>query len=312
MTPAFRFALQLASAADGAAWCDVGREAEAAGWDVLSMPDHLEGQLAPLVALGALAATTERVRLGTFVLAATWRHVGMLAKEVATLDVLSAGRVEIGLGGGWDAAEFAALGLPFEQPSARIAAVAEVVPLLRRLWRGETVDADGPILTARGLRCDPLPVQQGGPPLVLGGGGRRMLSLAGALADVVSLIPSNAGRTVAWALGPGMDWAAAAEQVRWVQEAAAGRPRPPELNIRLLGVTPGPDPRRAAEHLAAERGAADPGSLVGSPYLLLGRPEDMADQLRRVRDELGVSYFTVSRRHAAPMSSAMDLVRTAP
>ena len=305
----YRFALQLTSAASGAEWVAAGQAAEADGWDVVSIPDHLNEQFAPFVALGALSCVTERVRLGTFVVAAPWRHVGMLAKEVATLDVLSDGRVELGLGGGWHAVEFAALGQAFERASTRIAVVAETVAALRALWRGDTVDLPGPYFSGTGLQCLPLPVQAGGPPIVLGGGGPRMLALAGQVADVVSLIPSNAGRTVWWSLPDGIDRAAVAQQVAWVKEAAAGRATQPVLNIRILAVTPGRDPLGAARSLAGERGAGTADALVDSPYLLLGRPQDMAEQMARNREELGVAYYTVSAREGAEVMPAIELVR---
>lgn len=309
--PPYRFALQLSAADTASGWSAAVRRAEADGWDVVSLPDHLDAQFAPLVGLAAAAPVTERVRLATFVLVASWRHVAMLAKEVATLDVVSGGRVEMGIGGGWNAPEFSVLGQRFAPASERIAVVAEAVEILRALWRGETLDLRGPHFFGAAVRCLPLPAQPGGPPVVMGAGGRRMLELAGRASDIVSLIPSNAGRTVAWSLPTGLDSASVATQIGWVTAAAegAGRERPPELNIRLLGVTPGPDPRDAARRLAAERGAETAEALVGSPYLLLGRPQDMAEQLERTRHELGVAYYTASARDAAVVLEAAALAR---
>jgi probable F420-dependent oxidoreductase len=268
---------------------------------MVSMPDHLDGQFSPLVALAALAPVTERLRLGTFVICAPWRHVGMLAKEVATLDVLSGGRVELGLGGGWTEPEFDALGVPF---AGRLAVAAETVAALRALWQGETLDLPGPYFSGTGLRCDPLPVQPGGPPIAIGAGGPRMLAVAGRVADIVSLIPSNAGRTTWWTVPEGIDRASVAGQVAIVRQAGSAG-----LNMRVLGVTPGADPLDAARTLAAERGHPTPASLVGSPYPLLGRPEDMAEQLAWNAADLGLSYYTISAIHGPLMAAAIELVR---
>lgn len=310
--PPYRLALQLSGADSGSGWLAAVRQAEAAGWDVVSLPDHLDAQFAPLVGLAAAAAVTERVRLGTFVLVSSWRHVAMLAKELATLDVVSGGRVEAGIGGGWNAPEFAALGQRFAPAAERIAVVAEAVDVLRALWRGETLDLAGPHFSGTAVRCLPLPAQPGGPPVVMGGGGRRMLELAGRSSDIVSLIPSNAGRTVAWSLPAGLDRASVATQIGWVAAAAgaAGRATP-QLNIRLLGVAPGADPLEAARRLAADRGAETARTLVGSPYLLLGRPQDMAEQMEETRQVLGVAYYTASARDAAVVLEAAALARGA-
>jgi probable F420-dependent oxidoreductase len=307
--PAYRFALQVRGSATGAAWLDEARKAESDGWDAVTLPDHLDEQFAPLVALGSVAAVTRRVRLGTFVLAAAWRHVGMLAKEAATLDVVSDGRLELGIGGGWNPAEFAALGLPFDSAAARVAVVEETVAALRALWRGETVDLPGPVFSGTGLRCWPLPVQPGGPRLVIGGGAPRMLGVAARLADIVSVVPSAAGRTDGRVLAGGLDRPSMQRQVAWVREAAAGRPVQPELNLRVLGVAAGRDPLDGARLLAEQRNSGTPQALVGSPFLLLGRPQDMVEQMARNREELGLAYYTVSARDLPDAGEAIDLVR---
>jgi hypothetical protein len=159
-----RFAVQLVGAPDGAAWAALVRQAEDSGFDVISLPDHLGEQFAPLPALTAAACATTRLRLSMFVLANDMRHPGVLAKEVATLDVLSGGRVELGLGAGWDEGEYRALGLPFDRPPVRIARLEESVRAIRALLAGDVVTHHGSHYQLSDLVVRPRPVQPGGVP----------------------------------------------------------------------------------------------------------------------------------------------------
>jgi probable F420-dependent oxidoreductase len=302
-----RFAVQLVGAPDGPAWAFLAQRAEEIGFDVVSLPDHLGEQFAPLPALTAAACATTRLRLSMFVLANDMRHPGVLAKEVATLDVLSGGRVELGLGAGWDQAEYAALGIPFDRPSVRIARLEEAVLAIRALLAGDTVSREGEHYRLTGLSVRPRPVQAGGVPIVLGGGGRKMLSLAGRLGDIVSVATENNGRSDPAVLGPGITRAAVAAQIGWVRDAAGERFDRIELNLRVRMAAIGVD--REAEARAGAQGmdcSAD--DLLGSPFCLLGRKEEVADQLLRTRDELGISYFTVSQRHMEQMAPVVARV----
>ena len=204
MPPArpLRFAVQLVAAPDGAAWASLARKAEDAGFDVVSLPDHLGEQFAPLPVLAAAACATTRIRLSMFVLANDLRHPGMLAKEVATVDVLSGGRVELGLGAGWDRNDYEALGIALDPPSVRIARLEEAVTAIRPLLRGEMVTQHGAYYQLTGLTVRPRPLQEGGVPIVLGGGGRKMLSLAARLGDIVSVSARNDGKSDPAVLGP--------------------------------------------------------------------------------------------------------------
>ena len=296
-----RFAVQLVGAPDAPAWAALARRAEEIGFDVVSLPDHLGEQFAPLPALTAAACATTRLRLSMFVLANDMRHPGVLAKEVATLDVLSGGRVELGLGAGWDQAEYAALGVPFDRPSVRIARLEEAVTAIRSLLAGETVSAQGEHYQLQGLSVRPRPVQAGGVPIVLGGGGRKMLSLAGRLGDVVSVAAENNGRSDPSILGPGITRAVVEDQIGWVRDAAGERFDSLELNLRVRMAAIGVD-REAEARTGAEGMNCSVDDLLGSPFCLLGRADEVADQLLRTRDELGISYFTVSQRHMEQMA----------
>ena len=302
-----RFAVQLVGAPDGPAWASLAQRAEQIGFDVVSLPDHLGEQFAPLPALTAAACATTRLRLSMFVLANDMRHPGVLAKEVATLDVLSGGRVELGLGAGWDRAEYAALGVPFDRPSVRIARLEEAVTAIRALLAGESVSAPGEHYQLQGLSVRPRPVQAGGVPIVLGGGGRKMLSLAGRLGDVVSVAAENNGRSDPSILGPGITRAVVEDQIGWVRDAAGERFESLELNLRVRMAAIGVD-REAEARAGAEGMNCSAADLLGSPFCLLGGADEVADQLLRTRDELGISYFTVSQRHMEQMAPVVARV----
>ncbi len=302
-----RFAVQLLSAPDGPGWAALAQKAEESGFDVVSLPDHLGEQFAPLPALTAAACATTRLRLSMFVLANDMRHPGVLAKEVATLDVLSGGRVELGLGAGWDRAEYAALGIPFDRPSVRIARLEEAVRAIRGLLAGEAVSQHGEHYQLQDLSVRPRPVQAGGVPIVLGGGGRKMLSLAGRLGDIVSVAAENNGRNDPSVLGPGITRAVVENQIGWVRDAAGARFDRIELNLRVRMAAIGVD-RKAEARAGAVGMDCSADDLLGSPFCLLGRVDEVADQLLRTRDELGISYFTISQRHMEQMAPVVARV----
>jgi probable F420-dependent oxidoreductase len=294
--------MQMTSMATKREWLDAARAFEDAGYDTISLPDHLGPQFAPVPALAAVAAVTERVRLSMFVMANDVRNPAVLAKEITSLDVLSDGRVELGLGAGWHAAEYAALGVPFDAPGIRIDRLAEAVTLLRRAFAGERMDFSGTYYEVEGLDVLPRPV--GRIPFVLGGGGRRMLSLAAREADVVSIATNNRERVQEVAGTPGVGRASFAEQVRWVREAAGDRMDDLEVNVRVLGVGIAPTREDGEESVARELGV-DAALLRDSPFVFVGPIEAVHDQMLRNREEFGVTYYTVSQRHAEQL---MDLV----
>jgi probable F420-dependent oxidoreductase len=304
-----RFAVQLVAAPDGPAWAALARSAEDSGFDVASLPDHLGEQFSPLPALTAAACATTKLRLSMFVLANDMRHPGLLAKEVATLDVLSGGRVELGLGAGWDAGEYQALGIPFDRPSVRIARLEESVRAIRALLAGEAVTHHGAHYQLADLVVRPRPVQPGGVPIVLGGGGRKMLALAGRLADVVSVATENNGRNDPTVLGPWVARQAVADQIAWVKESAGERFDRLELNlrVRMVAVDIGVD-REAQARSAVEGMDCSADDLLGSPFALFGTVDEVADQLLRTRDELGLSYFTVSQRFMEQLAPVIERI----
>src|SRR6266542_6208759 len=179
----FRFAVTARFAGSGPHWRDVARRAEDLGYDVLLVTDHMGKQLAPIPALMAAADATTRLRVGSFVFANDYRNPVMLAKEVATIDLLSGGRVEMGIGAGWSTRDYRELGIPYDAPAVRVSRLEESVGLVKRLLTQESVDHAGEHYAVRGAKDRPRPLQRPHPSLMIGGGGPRVLRLAPREAD---------------------------------------------------------------------------------------------------------------------------------
>jgi len=276
-------------AASADAWVVSARRAEELGYNILLMPDHLGSQLSPIVALMAAAAATTRLRVGSYVLANDYRHPLMLAREAATLDLLSGGRFELGLGAGWSVADYRMLGLPYDPTPRRIDRLTEAAPLVKRLLAGETIDHKGPHYRLGGAHTGLAPVQRPRTPLLIGGGGLRMLRLAAREADIVAIQQQfdPRGRPK-----PGEATEAATERkVAIVREAAGPRFEELELNLivfdaALVGVMRAPSPRTL-------RAATKSLVRAGKPYFLYGTLGQLRERLLRRRDRLGISYYTI-------------------
>ncbi len=234
----FRFSVQASNAASGAAWLDLARKVEGQGYSTLHVPDHYVdaasngGQgIAAIPAMAAAAAVTSTLRVGARVLCVDYHHPAVLAKEIATLDWLSGGRFEMGLGAGWVASEYAAMGLSMDDPPTRIARLAETVTFLDAWFSGEPLDHRGTHITVSGYKGQPLPVQQPRPPLMIGGGARKVLTYAGQVADIVSFNFNNRAGVVGPAGVQSSSASAMDEKVAWVREGAGARFGDIELEI---------------------------------------------------------------------------------
>jgi probable F420-dependent oxidoreductase len=295
VTPrAFRFGVTVPAVAAGPAWAERARRVEQLGYAILQMPDHFREQLAPVPALTAAALATTRLRVGSLVFSNDFRHPVVLAKEAATLDVLSGGRFELGLGSGWLREEYDQAGILFDAPGTRIERMAEAVTLVKGLLTGEPVHFTGRHYTIAGLRGTPTPIQRPHPPLVIGGGGQRLLSLAAREASIVSLVP-RARRD-----GGGLDRgdfgeAAFRQKIEWVRAAAGDRLAALELHTLIQAVVVTDRRAIAAEQLAT-RFKIGPELVLESPYVLCGTVEEICETLRQRRQTHGISYVTVFDR----------------
>lgn len=285
----FRFGVNVRTAGSAAEWADKARKIERLGYSVLLVPDHLAELLAPFPALAAAASATTRLRVGTAVLNNDFRHPVLLAREAATLDVLSDGRLELGLGAGHMQSEYEQAGLAFDPGATRVERLAEAVVIVKRLLEGEPVTFAGRHYRVGGHAIHPRPVQRPRPPVFIGGNAPRLLAVAAREADIVGLTG------IAFRLGgrePDVaDFRAAAvdERVHLVRETAGGRSL--ELNALVQRVIVTDDRRKAAEELATGRWARlTPEEILASPYVLVGTADQMVDDLRARRERWGISY----------------------
>jgi probable F420-dependent oxidoreductase len=277
----FRFGVVAASARTGEEWIAKARRVESLGYATLVMPDNLQYTLAPLPALAMAAAATTSLRLGTYVLPNDFRNPVLLAKDVATLDVLSGGRLELGIGAGRpDAArDNKMLGLSFDSGSVRVERLAESLAILKALLANQRPPASAKHYAVADAQVSPLPVQQPHPPILVAGTGRQMLRLAAREADIIAI-----------GLAPDATESVAAERIDWIREAAGDRFADIELNHNLMAVAD-QVPRYIASqlHLTAQD-LADRGSIAA----VTGSTQQMCDQLVERRDRLGLSYILVS------------------
>jgi len=299
----FRFGAQLRGATSGHEWRAKCRRVEALSYDTLAVADHFPRGLGPFAALATAAAVTDRIRIGTFVFANDFRHPAVLAKENATLDLLSGGRLEVGIGAGWLRSEYEATGIPFDSAGVRIDRLAEAIPLITRLWTEENVTAQGRFYRVTDLSLLPRPVQAPHPPVLIGGGGQRILSLAARHADIVALNP----RATPEGTPDHRDITAeaTARKITWVREAAAERLADMEVNIVVLRVIP-TDDREAAAHQLATELHLTPAEVLASPHVLLGSVDEMAEAVRERRSRYGISYVTVTEDGLEPFAPVIE------
>jgi probable F420-dependent oxidoreductase len=277
----FRFGVVAAQARSGGEWAAKARGIESMGYSTLLMPDGLRYSLAPLPALAAAATATRSLRVGTYVIANDFRNPVLLAKEAATVDVVSDGRFELGIGAGRPAAaeDNRMLGMPFDSGGARVAALAESLAVIKSLWAGQTVTAPGPRYAAVAAEIMPRPLQQPRPPILVAGSGRRLLSLAAREADIVAI-----------GVPPLEPEAKVAERVAWLREAAGPRFDELELNIALMAVG-----EQVPAWVSRQMGmTAEELARSGAVAALFGTVDQMCETLLRRRETLGVSYFAVS------------------
>ncbi|MGH0032445.1 MAG: TIGR03621 family F420-dependent LLM class oxidoreductase [Myxococcota bacterium] len=302
----FRFAVQTFSAPTGAAWCDRARKVEELGYSTLHLADHFLGpgpaleatnhplqELAAVPAMAAAAAATRTLRIGCRVFCNDYRHPVMLAKEAATLDLLSDGRLELGVGAGWLKGEYEAAGIDFDGAGFRINRLEESLLLMKALFSGEPVDHAGRHYRVSGFSGSPLPVQKPHPPIMVGGGGRRVLSLAAREADVVSFNFNNRSGVIGADGVQSSTADATAEKVGWVRQAAGERFAALELEIGAYFTFVVDDPKPIAEGMGRAMGLSA-AEMMHHPHGLFGTPDAICEELERRRETYGISYVTVA------------------
>jgi probable F420-dependent oxidoreductase len=270
------------------------REIEALGYAVLHTPDHfVGGQLAPIAALMAAADATSTLRITTAVFANDFRHPVIVANEAATLDLLSGGRFEFGIGTGYLAPDYTGTGIPFDPPGVRINRLTEAIQIIKGLWSNAPVTFRGAYYTVDGLEGFPKPQQQPYPPIMIAGGGKRMLSLAAREADIVGLtVPTHGGSADLAA----STTASTAQQVEWIRQVAGDRFEELELSTMVFGVVVTDHRQREAEELARTLGITGD-QVLDSTQFLVGTVDQMAEEIQMWRERFGISYITVVQKY---------------
>jgi probable F420-dependent oxidoreductase len=277
---------------------ETARRAEAIGIDTLAIPDHLIQQLAPMAAMAAIVSVSDRLRVTGFVLNNDLRHPAVMAQELASIDVLSGGRLDVAIGGGWNRAEYEAIGLPFDRTPVRQARLAEAIAVLKGCFGDESFSFAGKHYTISDYDAYPKPIQRPHPPFMIGGGGRRTLELAAREAQIVGLAPRVTPKG-----GPepfSLTLEGAREKIGWVREAAADRFDELILNVYPSGAEPMitdrplDTARELAERISERSGLpASAEELLEGPHCFMGSVDELVAKFRRLREELGISSFLV-------------------
>jgi probable F420-dependent oxidoreductase len=311
----FRFSCNVFAIRSQAEFTGYCTAAEEAGYDVVFTTDHL-GSPAPFPPLVAAAAATRRLRVGTLVLNAGFWNPHLLAREVATVDLLTGGRLELGLGAGHMKWEFDAAGIPWPPLAERAGRVAATLDGMDRVFGSEGYPEGAPGREYFGLPVQ-APVQRRGdgrpgPPLIIGGTGDRILALAAQRADTVSV----GGALQVRGQPPGTFRLASAgetaERIRFIREQAGDRFDGLELNVLIQAVLVTDDRRAAAAGLAAERFTFfTPEQVLHTPFLLIGTLDEIAEQVRERRERYGFSFITVHEPFMRAFAPVIERVRAA-
>ena len=300
----FRFGLQTNAAPDATTWRDRARRAEALGYSTLYVPDHFTDQWGPLVALTVAAEATTTLNVGALVFDNDYRHPVVLAKEVATLDLVSGGRVEFGLGAGWMKTDYDESGIPYDEPGVRIDRLEEAIAVYEQLWDGEATFAGDHyrVTAAHGL---PAPARPGGPKLVIGGGGKRVLSLAARHADIVGVNPNLRSGAVDAATAQSAVAELYEQRIGWIRDAAGDRIDDIELQVLTFIVAVDADRDEVAAAMAPGLGiSAEQARDV--PIALVGSVDEICDQLVERRERWGLSYWVVHDAEMEAFAAVVD------
>jgi probable F420-dependent oxidoreductase len=301
----FRFAVQASGGPDGKGWRALARQAEDLGYSALYVPDHFGDQWGPLVALTAAAEATTSLRVGSLVFDNDYRHPIELAKEVATLSLLSEGRVEFGLGAGWMRSDYDESGIPYDRPGERIDRMVEALHIMKDLWTDGSSSRSGRHYTVNKAQGLPRPYEGRCPPIVIGGGGKRVLSIAAREADIVGFNPSLA----AGYIGPEAAASALAERYRervaWVRAAAGDRLDRLEFQVLTFTVQVIPNREEVLSNMAPLFGLT-PEQAGEVPLVLVGTVNQLCETLQARREEYGFNYWVVHEVDVAAFAPVVE------
>ena len=288
----FRFGVQARGIHARREWTELARRVEALGYSSLTLPDHFDAQLAPVPALMAAAAVTDRLRVGSLVWDNDYKHPLVLAKELATMDVLSDGRLEIGIGAGWMISDYEQAGMTYDSAGVRIDRFVEGLAVIKGLMAEGPFTFAGEHYVITGHDGTPKPVQSPRPPILIGGGGKRVLTIAAREADIVGINATMSAGVVGRDAFDTMTAGAVDGKVRIVRDAAGDRWDDIEMNIRAFLVNITSDTNAAAEGIGRMIGVSA-AEVLETPFALVGPPDKLVDDLLARRERWGFSYVIV-------------------
>jgi probable F420-dependent oxidoreductase len=307
-----RFGCQFQALRGAQEFLDTARRIEGLGFDVGTFPDHFGGWASVWPSVVAAASVTSTLRLGPLTVNNELWNPVVLARDAVSADVMSDGRVELGLGAGWRDADFAIAGIPPRAPRDRIARLAETVAILRGYFHPGAFEYDGHHHRVQ-IPAERLLPRQADIPIFVGGGGRHIVRLAAGAADIVGVHINLGGGRFAIGTGStdseqGVQREALEQRLAWIAaDRPAGLPAP-ELHLFLLEVRQGASSFEEAETIAANYGIS-PDEVVASPWFLTGPIEEMAEKIAAVNERYGISYFTVVESQVDVMHEVMTRLR---
>lgn len=290
----FRFAAMTNNAESGSEFLERVRQVEAMGYTQLAMVDHFNLSYAPVPSLTAAALTAPSLRVLATVFDNDYRNPVLLAKEMATLDQLSGGRVDVGIGAGWTKSDYDQSGVRYDPPGVRISRMVEGLEIMKGFWSGEPFNFSGEHYEIEDLRGYPAPVQKPHPPVYIGGGGKRMLSIAAREADIIGVhvrFGPEAALTAEDATREAM-----VEKMGWIRDAAGDRYDNIEFALLLFTakVTSSSSETEAEASAIAGRLGISVEAVMASPYYHVGSEDEMAENLEDLRETFGVNHFAIS------------------
>ena len=302
MTKPFRFGIQSYSADSPEEWREMARKAESLGFSSFHLADHYIGEgpaltaanhpvqnLAAIPALAVAAEATQTIRVGCRVFCCDYHEPTVLAKEVATIDWFSGGRLELGLGAGWVETEYEAMGIPMDRPGVRIDRMVETLELVRQHYSGDQIEVMGEHVRASGFSG--APTMDKVPPIMIGGGSKRVLGIAGREADIVSINFNNsAGKIGPEGVGSGtVD--GTSQKIEWIRAGAGERFSELEIEIGAY-FTVVTNHRDAVQEEFAKLFGLDVSDIANHPHCLIGPVEELVEKIQQRREELGINYVT--------------------
>ena len=304
----FRFGVQASKANTLDLWVDLAHRCEDKGYSCLTMPDHFDDQLAPVPALMTAANVTTTLRIGALVWDNDYKHPAVLAKELATMDVLSDGRLELGIGAGWMISDYEQMGIPYDAAKVRIDRFVEGLKVIKGAMAEGPFSFSGDHYTITNYNGTPKPVQAPCPPILIGGGGKRVLSIAAREADIVGINATMSAGVVGQHTFSTMTADVVDEKVAIVRDAAGARFNNIELNIRAFLVNITDDAKQAASGIASMLGVEQQ-MVEESPFALVGPTSKLIEDLLERRERWGFSYVIVGADDVdsfAPVVAALN------